>query len=273
MISVSAVILALDAFGPVTDNAGGLAEMAHLDQSVRVVTDKLDAIGNITKATTKGYAVFSAALASMVLSITYKMDLRSILDTEWILDIGSAHVIAGLFFGAGFIALFSSMCLVAVNNVSIAIIDEVRRQFREMPGILAGTQRPEYSKAVDILTKASLKAMILPGLLPIIGVLSFFYLNVLWFGKIAAFIALGGFVLGATLMGILTAGSMTISGGAWDNAKKGIEEEGQKGTPAHQAAVIGDTVGDPYKDTAGPSINPMIKLIGIVSIILIMMHS
>ncbi len=274
MISVCAVILALDAFGPVTDNAGGIAEMSGLDKNVRVVTDELDALGNITKATTKGYAVYSAALATLVLATTYKMDLNKVFsESSWIIDISSGNVIAGLFVGAALVALFAALSLLAVNKASRAIIEEVRHQFRTIPGIMAGTQRPEYARAVDILTKASLKEMIIPGLLPIVGVIVFFLLNKIWFGTEGAFVALGGLVIGATLVGVVLACSMTISGGAWDNAKKAIEAAGKKGSLEHQASVTGDTVGDPYKDTAGPSLNPMIKLIGITALLLIMMHA
>jgi len=273
MISVCAVILALDAFGPVTDNAGGIAEMSGLDAKIRVVTDELDAMGNITKATTKGYAVYSAALATLVLATTYKMDLMKVFsESQWIMDIGSGNVVAGFFVGAALVALFAAITLLAVNKASRAIIEEVRHQFRTMPGIMRGTQTPMYARAVDILTKASLRAMILPSLLPIVGVTAFFMLNKMFFGIESAFIALGGLVMGATIVGILIACSMTISGGAWDNAKKAIESAGKKGSSAHQAAVTGDTIGDPYKDTAGPSINPMIKLIGITALLLIMVH-
>lgn len=274
MISVCAVILALDAFGPVTDNAGGIAEMSGLDASVREVTDELDAMGNITKATTKGYAVYSAALATLVLATAYKMDLIKVFsDSNWAMDLGSGFVVAGFFVGAAIVALFSALCLVAVNKASMAIIEEVREQFRSMPGIMEGTQRPLYGRAVDILTKASLKQMILPGLLPILGVVGFFLATKIFFGKHEAFIGTGGLLMGATIVGIIIACSMTISGGAWDNAKKVIESSGRKGSTAHQSAVTGDTVGDPYKDTAGPSINPMLKLIGITALLLIMMHA
>lgn len=273
MISVCAVILALDAFGPVTDNAGGIAEMSGLDTSIRVVTDELDAMGNITKATTKGYAVYSAALATLVLATVYKMDLLKVFpESNWVMDLGSGFVVAGFFFGAAIVALFAALCLVAVNKASIAIIQEVRDQFRTMPEIMQGTKQPLYARAVDILTKASLKEMIVPSLLPVVSVCAFFFINKIFFGLEAAFIAVGGLIMGATLVGVLIACSMTISGGAWDNAKKAIEAKGKKGSPEHQAAVVGDTIGDPYKDAAGPSINPMLKLIGITALLLIMMH-
>jgi len=274
MISVCAVILALDAFGPVTDNAGGLAEMGGLDKSVRIITDKLDAIGNITKATTKGYAVYSAALATIVLATTFKMDLSKAFPSQsWVMDIASGHVVAGFFVGAAVVGLFGSICMVAVNKASAAIIEEVRSQFRSMPGIMEGTQVPLYSRAIDILTKASLKQMIFPSLLPLLGTILFFELNHMLFGLNEAFLSLAGFIFGVTIVGIFMGCSMTVSGGAWDNAKKYIEAEGLKGSPEHQAAVTGDTIGDPYKDTAGPSINPMIKLVGIVALLLIMSHS
>lgn len=274
MISICAVVLALDAFGPVTDNAGGLAEMGGLDKSVRVVTDELDEIGNMTKATTKGYAVYSAALATLVLLTTFKTDLAKVFGGKALeMDIASGAVIAGLFLGAAVVGLFAGITLLAVNKASAAIIDEVREQFRAMPGILLGTERPNYAKAVDILTKASLRQMILPGLLPVLGlVLSFFAIR-FWFNLEFAFSTVAGFMVGASIVGIFLACAMTISGGAWDNAKKSIESSGNKGSLAHQAAVTGDTIGDPYKDTTGPAINPMIKIIGIVAILLIMMHS
>lgn len=273
MISICAVILALDAFGPVTDNAGGLAEMGGLDKNVRVITDKLDAIGNITKATTKGYAVYSAALAVIVLATTFKMDLvKAFENHSWVMDISAGSVVAGFFIGAAVVSIFASICMTAVNNASGAIIEEVRSQFAQMPGIMAGTQTPLYARAIDILTKASLKEMIVPSLLPLLGTILFFEINNMFFGLQEAFLSLGGFVFGVTLVGIFMACSMTTSGGAWDNAKKAIEAEGRKGSPEHQASVTGDTIGDPYKDTVGPSINPMIKLVGIVALLLIMMH-
>ena len=274
MISVCTVILALDAFGPVTDNAGGLAEMGKLEDSIREITDRLDAIGNMTKATTKGYAVYSAALATLVLMTTYKMDLVEIFaEYVWIIDLTEGAVLAGIFFGAALVALFGSICMVAVNEASMAIIEEVRAQFKEKPGIMDGTQQPDYNKAIDMLTKASLKQMIVPSLLPLLGTVAFFEINNYFFGIQEAFVSLGGFIIGVTIIGIYTAISMTVSGGAWDNAKKLIESRGDKGTDLHQAAVIGDTVGDPYKDTVGPSMNPMVKLVAIVSILLIIIHS
>jgi len=273
MISICAVILALDAFGPVTDNAGGLAEMGSLDKSVRVITDKLDAIGNITKATTKGYAVYSAALAVIVLSTAFKMDLvTAFADQTWTMDISSGSVVSGFVIGAAVVALFAAICMTAVNKASGAIIEEVRNQFATIPGIMEGKAVPLYARAIDILTKASLKQMIIPSLLPLLGTVVFFEINYFFFGLTEAFLSLGGFVFGVTLVGIFMACSMTASGGAWDNAKKYIEADGRKGSEEHKAAVTGDTIGDPYKDTVGPSINPMIKLVGIISLLLIIMH-
>ena len=272
MISVCTVILALDAFGPVTDNAGGIAQMSDMDKHIREITDELDSMGNVTKAATKGYAVFSAALATIIMINAYKIDLiKSFPETNWVMDIASGYVIAGLFVGAAIIIWFSGSTLLAVNKASAAIIEEVRFQFRTMPGILNNTQKPLYERAIDILTKASLKEMIMPGLLPILIILIFFFAMKYFCGIEAAFIGLGGLITGATVVGVFIAFSMTTSGGAWDNAKKAIEAKNKKGSFEHQAAVTGDTVGDPYKDTTGPSINPMIKLISITALLLIMM--
>ncbi len=272
MISVCAVILSLDAFGPITDNAGGLAQMANLEDSFREVTDELDSLGNITKATTKGYAVYSAALASIVLMAMFKIDLaNSFKDFVWNMDISNGNVIAGMLIGSAVAATFAALCMIAVNKASMAIIEEVRYQFRTMPGIMEGTTRPLYARAVDILTKASLKEMILPGILPIFSLISLFLLVYFLSGIENAFISLGGFATGFTITGIFIAYFMTIAGGAWDNAKKAIEASGLKGSEEHKAAVIGDTIGDPFKDTAGPAINPVIKLVGIISLILIIL--
>lgn len=271
MISTCTVILALDAFGPVTDNAGGIAQMSNMNKKIRNVTDELDAMGNVTKAATKGYAAFSAALATIVMINAYKMDLIRLFQREdFIMDIGSGYVIAGLFMGAAIIIWFAGKTLLAVNKASAAIIEEVRSQFKTMPGIMNNTQEPLYERAIDILTKASLKEMILPGLMPILIILISFFSVKQICGIENAFQTLGGLITGATVVGIFIAFSMTTSGGAWDNAKKAIEAKDKKGSPEHQAAVTGDTVGDPYKDTTGPSINPMIKLISITALLLIM---
>lgn len=271
MLSICSVVLALDAFGPVTDNAGGLVEMGGLPEEARIVTDRLDALGNMTKATTKGYAVFSAALAALVLCTTYRMDLEHMFGSDtFSMDLTSDSVVIGLFVGAAIVSLFTALAMQAVGRCSIAIVEEVRNQFREMPGILAGTQKPHYAKAIDMLTKASLREMIAPGLLPIVGVVGCFAIMKVCFGNFAAFKALGGLIIGSSLVGIFVAFSMTTGGGAWDNAKKYIESSEGKGSDAHKAAVTGDTVGDPYKDTAGPAINPMIKLIALVAFLCVM---
>ena len=271
MLSVCPVILALDAFGPVTDNAGGLVEMGGLDDSVRVVTDKLDSLGNMTKATTKGYAVLSAALASLVLFTTYRMDLEKFFpNVSWSMDLGSSFIVAGILVGASLVSLFASIAMKAVGRASAAIVEEVRTQFKEMPGIMDGTQEPLYSRAIDYLTKSSLKEMIIPGLLPILGTIFLFVIMKACFNEHSAFLSLGGLIMGASIVGIFVAFSMTTGGGAWDNAKKYIEANGKKGSDAHKAAVTGDMVGDPYKDTAGPALNPMIKLIAIVAFLCIL---